>query len=89
MAKRWWIAAVASALVLVSAPAAAQADDGWQDQVHLRPESVDALLTVDQGATSRRARPGRRPREIDTGVFRTVTVAHDAGGGARTSELCA
>jgi hypothetical protein len=90
VARRWRIAAVASALVLVSAPAA-QADDGWQDQgwqdqVHLRPESVEALLTVDRGSERSESPAGSPTREIDTGVFRTVTVAHGPAGGACQDE---
>ena len=72
--------------MLVSAPAAAQAgdggqDQGWQDEVHLRPESVEALLTVDRGGDRSESPTGSPTPEIDTGVFRTVTVAHGPAGG--------
>ncbi len=77
--------------MLVSAPAAAQADggwqdqawqvQGWQDQVDLRPESVEALLAVERGGDQAESAAGSPTDEIDTGEFRTVTVAHGPAGG--------
>ena len=80
MARRRWIAVLACAVVLVSAPAA-RADDGWQDEVHLRPESVDALLTFERGGDAHETPAGSPTREIDAGEFRTVTVSHGPVGG--------
>src|SRR5207344_2962665 len=66
------------ALVVAGFAGPAAADDGWQDEVHLRPESVEALL-----GNSRDGQAGSAPQSPsvgDTSSYRDVTVAHDAGG---------
>ncbi len=70
------------ALVVAGLTAPAAADDSWQEEVHLRPESVEALL----GSTHDGDRGGSAPQSsepiVDTSSYREVTVAHDDGPGA-------
>ena len=71
-----------STLVVAGLTAPAAADDRWQEEVHLRPESVEALL----GSTHDGDRGGSAPQSsepiVDTSSYREVTVAHDDGPGA-------
>src|SRR5262245_58624263 len=83
MAMRRWVALMVGALVVASA-GHASADDGWQDEVHLRPESVDALLSVQAVEPPASGGTVDRGGEIDTGEFTTVTVTHGEGGGCQT-----
>ena len=66
----------------VAWPLPAGADDRWQDEVHLRPDSVEALLGVSTDAGRAESPAGSPTREIDATEFRTVTVAHGEPGGA-------
>jgi hypothetical protein len=75
------VVAVLAVLIAGVGGAPAAADDEWQDEVHLRPESVEALLSVDRSGDQHGSPAGSPTREIDTGEFRTVTVSHGEGGG--------
>ena len=75
------VAVVCAVMVMASGGVPAAADDGWQDEVHLRPESVEALLAVDGDADQHDSPAGSPTREIDTGEFRNVTVSHGEVGG--------
>ncbi len=67
-----------AAVLGLGTPSAA---DGWQDEVHLRPESVDVLLGVDRDG---HAASSPLPAEaiVDPTIYRNVTVVHDASAGA-------
>ncbi|HTH05197.1 MAG TPA: hypothetical protein VL916_04975 [Ilumatobacteraceae bacterium] len=78
---RWLLCAFVVALAAATPARPAWADDHWQDEVHLRPESVEALL-----GNSHDGQAGGAPQTpesiVDVSSYRDVTVAHDDGPGA-------
>jgi hypothetical protein len=73
--------AVAAMATPAGAAPPAGAGDGWQDEVHLRPDSVEALLS-----TSRDGQGGQAQAApdaiVDTSNYRDVTVTQNGGAGA-------
>ncbi len=70
------------ALVVAGFAGPAAADDGWQDEVHLRPESVEALLGNSRDGHGGDSAPQSSEAIVDVSSYRDVTVAHDDGPGA-------
>ena len=70
------------ALVIAGFAGPAAADDGWQDEVHLRPESVEALLGNSRDGHGADGAPQSPGGVVDVSSYRDVTVAHDDGPGA-------
>ena len=75
------VAGMAMAMVMAISPAAA--DDEWQHEVRLRPESIEAILTMRTDGSSAGVDVAGPP-PVDTSEFRVVTVTHDDGGGCQT-----
>ena len=55
--------------------------EAWQDEVHLRPTSVEALLSVETASDQGPVRDVDDERFIDPDKYVTVTVAHAPPGG--------
>jgi len=72
-----------AAMVMVASVAPAQADEDWQHEVRLRPDSVEAILTM-RGDESAVGADVAGPPPVDTSEFRVVTVTHDDGGGCQS-----
>jgi hypothetical protein len=58
-----------------------RAAEAWQDEVHLRPTSVEALLAVERPADQGQVSAVDDERFIDPDKYVTVTVAHAPPGG--------
>jgi len=76
------VCALVAALAIASPARLAAADDHWQDEVHLRPESVEALLGNSRDGAAGGSAPQSPEAIVDVSTYREVTVTHDDGPGA-------